>query len=285
VNYEFRGRHVMPKTKEELLKEARAEAEYFDKEYSEDDQKQRLNNYIVPEKFIQQVKNPDPRPLKEFDYAYSLLGRLDGKKLLDYGAGDGWNTICFAKAKARVVAMDISRSGIELIKKKAEANGVSALVTAEVQNCYETSYPESTFDTIYGGGILHHLDVDAAGRELKRILKSDGVAVFFEPIRDTKIMDFIKAIVLFLIRRKPAEETQNESPMTTERIQSLNRYFRIVRYRYFNVLTSITLVIKSEILKSVLTRADYFLITYFPGFKKLARAVVIELREPVKAIK
>lgn len=272
----------MPKSKAELLKETKSEADFFNKEYAEDDRKQQHSNYIVPERFIHQVKNPDPRPLKEFDYAYSRLGNLEGKKLLDYGAGDGWNTICFAKAKAKVVAIDISEKGIELIRKKALANGVSEYVTAEVQNCYETSYPSDSFDIIYGGGVLHHLDVEVAGREISRILNSKGVAVFFEPIRDTKIMDYIKSVVLYLTRRKALEETEHESPMTSKRIELLGSYFKVVNYRHFNVLTSASLLIKSESLKWALLWADYYLMKFIPGFKKLGRAVVIELRQPIR---
>lgn len=272
----------MPKTKEELIKEAKAEAEYFNKEYAHDDLQQRQQNYIVPEKFIQQVINPDPRPLVEFEYAYSLLGRLEGKKLLDYGAGDGWNTICFAKAKANVTAMDISEKGVELIKKKASANSVNEYVHAEVQNCYGTTFESNTYDIIYGGGILHHLDVEAAGKEVSRILHPGGVAVFFEPIRDTKIMDYVKAVVFFFLRRKALKETEHEAPITTTKIHSLEQYFNVVRFRYFNILTSASLLVKSEILRWILLRVDYFLIEYIPGFKRLGRAVVIELREPIK---
>lgn len=59
------------------------------------------------------------------------------------------------------------------------------------------------FDIVYGGGVLHHLDIEAVGKELSRILHPDGVAVFLEPIRETRVMDFIKKAVLFIIRRKP----------------------------------------------------------------------------------
>jgi ubiquinone/menaquinone biosynthesis C-methylase UbiE len=238
----------------------------------------------MPEKLIRQVINPDPRPLKDFEYAYSLLGKLEGKKLLDYGAGDGWNTICFAKAKAKVWAIDISEKGIELIKKKAKANDVSEFVTAEVRNCYKTQFPSNEFDIIYGGGVLHHLNIEIAGQEISRLLCPDGVAVFFEPIRESKVMDIIKVIVLRLLRRKPLEETENENPLTSSRIDQLKSYFKFVRYRQFNVLTSAGLLINSQILKWFLMWADYIFMKYIPGFKKLGRAVVIELREPIKKI-
>jgi len=272
----------MRKSKKELLGEAESEARFYNREYADDDVKQRQQNYMVPERFIRQVMNPDSRPLIELEYAYSLLGRLEGKILLDYGAGDGWNTICLAKARAMVTAMDISEKGIELINKKAIANGVSEYVKAEVQNGYETTYESNTFDVIYGNGILHHLDVETAGQEIRRILRPDGVAVFSEPIGDTRIMDVLKAIVLFFLRRKPLPETEHEAPLTSARIRSLEQYFKVVRFRHFNVLSSARAVVRSEVLNRMLLWADYYLIEYLPGFEKLGRAVIIELREPIK---
>ena len=265
-----------------LLEEAKKEAEFFDKEYADADKEHQLQNYLIPEKLIYQVTNPKSNPLIEREYAMSLLGSLEGKNLLDYGAGDGWNTICFAIAKAKVWAIDVSEKGIELTKKKAKANNVSELVIAEVQDCYKTKFPNNMFDVIYGGGILHHLDIAAVGEELSRILHPDGVAVFCEPIRETKIMDVIKKMVLYLLNKKPSEITEDETPLREERIALLKPYFKVVKYRYFEVLSSVNLLISSEKLQMFLLWLDYLLMKLIPGFKKLGRGIVIELRKPVK---
>lgn len=265
-----------------LFEESKKEADFFDKEYVEADRRHSLENYKIPERIIQEIINPTSPNLIPREYAASLLGCLEDKKILDYGAGDGWNAVCLAKAKARVWAIDISEKGIELTKKKAVANGVSKFVTAEVRNCYRTDFPSNMFDIIYGGGVLHHLDIEAVGKELSRILQPDGVAVFLEPIRETRIMDIIKKVVLFVARRKALEVTEDEAPLTSKRISLLKPYFKIINYKYFNVLSSANVLIKSEFLKSLLLWTDYLLIKYIPGFKRLGRAVVIELWQPIK---
>jgi 2-polyprenyl-3-methyl-5-hydroxy-6-metoxy-1,4-benzoquinol methylase len=272
----------MIEKKKNLLDQSKKEAEFFDTEYADANKRHRLQNYKVPDKFIREVTHPSPCPLIDREYAYSLLGNLEGKKLLDYGAGDGWNTVCFAKAKAKVWAIDISAKGIELTIKKGLANGVSEFITAEVQNCYETKFKNNMFDIIYGGGILHHLDIEAAGQELSRLLHPEGVAVFYEPIRETRAMDIIRAIAFRVIKRKPSEETEDETPLTIKKIGLLRPYFEVINCRHFNVMTSASLLIKSRKLHSILLRTDYLFLKYFPGFKKLARAVVIELRKPKK---
>lgn len=270
------------KDEKALIEESKREADFFDKDYVEADKRHSLEGYRVPERIIQQVVNPATPHLIWREYAVSLLGNLEGKKILDYGAGDGWNAVCFAKAKARVWAIDISEKGIELTKKKAAANGVSEFVIAEVRNCYSTNFPPNMFNIVYGGGVLHHFDIEAVGKELSRILHPDGVAVFLEPIRETRTMDIIKKVVLFITRRKASEVTEDEVPLTSRRINLLKPYFKIINYKYFHVLSSANALIKSEYLKSFLLWADYLLIKFIPGFKYLGRAVVIELRQPIK---
>jgi 2-polyprenyl-3-methyl-5-hydroxy-6-metoxy-1,4-benzoquinol methylase len=274
----------MEQNKDRLSKQAREQAEFFDKLYTETDKRNRAESYFVPEYIIREVTNPGPRPLSARGYSCSLLGNLRGKNLLDYGAGDGWNTVCFAKAGARVRAIDISEKGIELTRKKAAANGVGELVTAEVRDCYKTTFESDMFDLIYGHGILHHLDLPAAGREISRILRPGGVAVFCEPIRETKVMDLLKAIVLRLMGRKPSELTEAENPLTMGRISALTRHFGVVNCRMFEVLSSAGALTKSTRLRRFLLRADDLLMRCLPGFQKLGRAVVIELRQPLKSV-
>ena len=272
----------MRKMDDYLSDQARKEAEFFDRVYAETDAIHGRENYVIPEEIVRQVTRPGPRPLLHREYACSLLGGLKGKKLLDYGAGDGWNAVCFAKAGAKVWAIDISQKSIELTRKKAAANGVAGSVVAEVRDAYRTRFPSGMFDVIYGGGILHHLDVRAAARELCRLLRPDGVAVFYEPIRQTRAMDILKDIALRLLNRRPIAVTEAETPLSRARIALLRPWFEIVRYRQFEVLSSANALIRSQALKWFLLWADDLLMNCLPAFAELGRAVVIELRRPLK---
>ena len=95
-------------------------------------------------------------------------------------------------------------------------------------------------------------------------------------------MYVIKVLVIRFMKRKPSEETEDETPLTIKRIGLLKPYFRAINCRQFVVLTTASLLINSKILKWFLLWADYLLIKYFPGFNKLGRVVVIELRQPIK---
>lgn len=270
-------------TDTEILRiQAESEARFFDRTYAAAVRQQEKENYIVPTTAINKVIRPANPLIDDHEYAYSLLGNLKDKHLLDYAAGDGWNTVCFAKAGAKVWAIDISPVGVDLVRKRAKSNGVEDSVRAEVRNCYNTEYDNDMFDIIFGGGILHHLqDLDSAGKELSRIMKNTGVAVFYEPVRETKIMDSIKAIVLSATKIEPSDTTENERPLDTYRIDILKKYFRVVNRKYFQVLSSAKKVLANGKAIYVTLLIDHYLIKYVPLFKKLGRLVVIELREPI----
>jgi SAM-dependent methyltransferase len=152
-----------------------------------------------------------------------------------------------------------------------------------VQDCYRTRFEADKFDVIYGGGIIHHLDIAEAGKELNRILHPSGVAVFCEPIRESKITDHIKAVVLFITGRKPQGVTEDEDVLTLEKIHLFRRWFKVVRYRQFIVLSAATAIVPNKTVQRFLLWADSLLMKWVPGFARLGRSVVIELREPIKA--
>ena len=99
----------------DLSTQAKTEAEFFDKVYADADKRHSLQQYMIPAKFIDQVLNPKPHSLDAQEYAMALLGDLEGKSLLDYGAGDGWRTVCFAKANPCASAGPRSRITLSVL--------------------------------------------------------------------------------------------------------------------------------------------------------------------------
>jgi len=266
----------------DLLRAAEVEAEHFDEFYSKADEQARLRNYIIPAEFIEKVQSRRKFKVDEYEYAYSLLGDLRDKKLLDYGAGDGWHAVCLAKAKARVWAIDISKASIALTTATAAANGVGDSVVAEVRNAYATEFPDSQFDLVYGGGILHHLDVEEAGNEIRRVLKPGGTAVFFEPLSESKVMESLVRLARRLLGRVPSAETENEGPLTVQKIKQLKSSFGVLNLKFFRVASSANKLIRSRGIRRSLLWIDYLFMRILPGYSRLARVVVIELRHPIK---
>jgi 2-polyprenyl-3-methyl-5-hydroxy-6-metoxy-1,4-benzoquinol methylase len=119
-----------------------------------------------------------------------FVGDLRGKRVLEYGCGLGEATVLLARSGARVSAFDLSPSSVEVTRRRAETNGLE--VDLAVAAGEDLPYADETFDVVVGVAILHHLDVERAGRELHRVLKPDGKAAFVEPMAMNPVLNFVR---------------------------------------------------------------------------------------------
>src|SRR4051812_41814922 len=67
---------------------------------------------------IARYLNPPEDTSYPLEYAYYLLGDVHDKDVLDFGCGDGENSVLLARRGARVRAMDISESLIHVAEKR-----------------------------------------------------------------------------------------------------------------------------------------------------------------------
>lgn len=100
-----------------------------------------------------------------------------GMTVLELGCGTGYFTRELARSGAEIVAIDISPELLQI----AKANCPAPNVRYEIQNAYELSYQDNVFDSVVGSSVLHHLEVEAALREIFRVLKPGGAIYFTEP--------------------------------------------------------------------------------------------------------
>jgi SAM-dependent methyltransferase len=104
-------------------------------------------------------------------------GRLArGERLLEIGCGTGLVTErVHAATGASIVGIDISP---ELV---AEAQARLPQAAFRVENAFRMSFPDASFDAVYGSSILYHLEIEPALREIMRVLRPGGRMVFAEP--------------------------------------------------------------------------------------------------------
>ena len=100
-----------------------------------------------------------------------------GQKVLELGCGTGFFTKSLANTGAQVTAIDISPDLLAVARAECAAENV----TFEVQNAYAMTYGAEVFDSVVGSSVLHHLEVDAALKEIQRVLKPGGLVFFTEP--------------------------------------------------------------------------------------------------------
>ncbi|HVR72208.1 MAG TPA: class I SAM-dependent methyltransferase [Vicinamibacteria bacterium] len=107
---------------------------------------------------------------------HALLGA--GRRALEVGCGTGLFLDQVARSGATLHALDLSTH--LLARTRARVAG-HAHVSLQCGNAEQMPYPDACFDAVYGSSVLHHLDLDRALREVFRVLRPGGRAVFTEP--------------------------------------------------------------------------------------------------------
>ncbi len=98
-------------------------------------------------------------------------------KVLEIGCGTGYFTKEIAKTGVSVTAIDISPELLTIAKEEIK----DKKVTFVIENAYEMSFEDHSYDSIVGSSVLHHLDIEKAVSEMFRVLKPGGTIFFTEP--------------------------------------------------------------------------------------------------------
>jgi ubiquinone/menaquinone biosynthesis C-methylase UbiE len=110
---------------------------------------------------------------------FAEFGKWAGKRVLEVGCGLGTDTVNFARAGARVTAVDLSSSSLDLARRRAEVFGLSDRVQFVQANAEElsTAVPVEPYDLVYSFGVVHHSPhPEDALRQMRRYLAPDGTA-------------------------------------------------------------------------------------------------------------
>jgi SAM-dependent methyltransferase len=110
-----------------------------------------------------------------------LLGRVDGRRILDLACGSGAGSVALAKAGARVIAVDDAADSVSETRERAEREGVKlevhhgplaelAFVRADTIDAAVSTYGLATVE-----------DVDRVFRQVHRVLRTDRPFVFSLP--------------------------------------------------------------------------------------------------------
>ncbi len=108
-----------------------------------------------------------------------LLGRVDGKKLLDVGCGDGAMAFELARQGATVTALDADPSMIAAARLRAK-NEATHVQFVE-GNAETLPFGDSTFDVVVAVTVLCFVqDAEHAVKEIARVLRPGGRLVIGE---------------------------------------------------------------------------------------------------------
>ncbi len=152
------------------------------------------------------------------------LGGLEGKKVLDLGCGSGESGVYFAKRGAEVSACDISPEFIDVAQQLAHHHCVD--IQTAVCPAESLPYPDKSFDIVFANGVLHHVDIPLAMKELKRVLKPGGVGFFVEPLPYNPVINVYRWIAKEV-------RTPDEKPLTFADIGTIRQQFPKTQVDYF----------------------------------------------------
>ena len=99
-----------------------------------------------------------------------------GLRVLEIGCGVGTDGAQFARAGADYTGVDLTDAAIELARKRFELFALNG--EFQVADAENLGFPDESFDLVYSHGVLHHTpDINAAVREIHRVLKPGGRAI------------------------------------------------------------------------------------------------------------
>lgn len=145
---------------------------------------------------------------KELELIQKVLMTERPKFILDYGCGGGWLSILLNKWGFKFVGMDISRNMVRNAKIVChEADFI-------VCDAMRLPFKDEVFDFSIGISILHHLNINNATNELKRISVVKSAFLFMEPSLLNPLSAFGRKIF-------PMEaHTEGEKPYTPAHLKT-----------------------------------------------------------------
>ena len=243
------------------------EAEFFNKRIQEYGIKQwNVPENAIPNKILEQ------------------LGILDlkNKKVLDCGCGTGQLSVFMAKKGANVFAIDVSAKAIEITKERARRNGVK--VDARVMPLECLKFPDNFFDLVVGQFVLHHVLIDMAAKEIYRVLKKGGKAIFEENTSFNKLLMFCRQHIVGRFGIKKLRD-EIEHPLTYKDIKIISKIFHekcychYFTFIFFRLADDYIFQHKIKPISFVLSKLDKLVYSCFPFLRKYSYYIVIELQK------
>ena len=223
---------------------------------------------------LRRYTNPPLETAYPLEYAYALLGDVSGQRIVDFGCGSGANTALLAGRGAHVWGIDISEDLLRLAQRRLKVSGREG-ATFIAGSAHDMPFPDASIDVVFGMAILHHLDLDLVSREVRRVLKPGGRAIFKEPVRNSALIRFVRKLIPY---RAP-DISPYERPLTDDELRRFAAGFRSYKVRAFglpHVQIGMVLPLLNNYWKA-LHATDRALLQRMPGLARYASIRVISL--------
>ena len=259
-------------------------------------------NQIVHEKwdgktlFVDKEKPPFANYSGDLlDGAKKILKKVAGKKILEIGCGNGELSVWLAKNDADVYGVDISDESIKIAEKRSDENNTNDRTHFYACPAEHVPFEKDFFDVVFINVSLHHLEIDIALKEFKRVLKSGGIIVAIEPLAFSKTIQNFRTSK-FVTKLYPIrQETPTERILLIDDLKLIETVFCNTAFIPYRMFSPFVYKIKplffflarcffskeknfetqKEKMNRSLQKIDENLLRVFPFLKVLSRYVVI----------
>ncbi len=119
------------------------------------------------------------------EFTEKLMKAAHGADILEFGCGSDCLAHSVAGVCRSVTAIDMSDVAVSCMKKKSADMGIFN-TKFMVMNPKMLDFDNGSFDLVFGRGIISHLDVRLSFFQMVEVLRPDGIALFWEPVRHIK---------------------------------------------------------------------------------------------------
>ena len=228
-------------------------------------------------------------------FALEQIGQLKDKKILDLGCGGGEAAIYFAWKGAEVDAVDISLNALAILKKRKIFYNLENKIHTIKTSTEHLPEVSEKYDVVFVNGILHHVNIESTVKEVFRVMKKGGTAVFIEPLTYNPIIKIYRKICREL-------RSKHEKPLKYSDIKFMGSLFGgelRQEFHFFTLLIFIYFFIigidpnkvrywkkivydgnKYERLVYFLHKVDKLFFKLFPFLKRFCWNIVVILKKP-----
>jgi ubiquinone/menaquinone biosynthesis C-methylase UbiE len=191
-----------------------------------------------------------------------------GRKVLDYGCGNGVHDNWLAECSGKVVAIDLSEESLKIARKRVKRNNVEFLN----MDCENLTFESDSFDIVFDGGTFSSLDLTKAFFEITRVLRPNGYLIGIETFGHNPLTNLNR-----LINKKTGKRTEwaVSHIFKAKDIETAKKFFKETEVYYFHIISWLAIPFLKypggKLLLKVLEAADYLL---RPFFKKYSFKIV-----------
>lgn len=197
----------------------------------------------------------------------------EGSDILEYGCGSAIQGLELAKVARSLTGIDISDVAIDDARAGAAVCGLTN-TRYETMNAEDMTFPDESFELVFGRGIIHHLDLERCFTNVSRVLKPGGVALFWEPLGHNPVLNKYRD-------RTPEARTPDEHPLIRSDFDLAAKFFARTDLQFYGLTTIATVPIRDtpvgDALLAITAKIDAAL--FLTPVKWLAWYSLIELRK------